>query len=233
MIINGRFNKREFIEVLNNALFMNLNNNLKQFIKYIFPNIHNNDLIKCRKSNYRKINVIVSVRNNKKNISIKSGSSSIVYKDNVFNFIMKLDSLNVSYLTLKSIISYHFADGTTNGSGSVFSHGELLKLDYKNEIEVVKNEFKDKELLLNVINEFMIEDRLNLKVDYFYYGNVRKGYYISSSEFKERLLNYNDNYPHNFMMIGPFNFVSFNRDNQNEKFICMLKINNILKFIKK
>ena len=53
----------------------------------MFPNIKDDDVIFCNKSNYRRINMVVSVGGVEKNVSIKTGSSSVVYKDYLFSFI--------------------------------------------------------------------------------------------------------------------------------------------------
>lgn len=239
MVINGGFNKKELVRALDCVLYKDLNENLKQFIKYVFPRIKDCDLVRCKKCNFNKINMIVSVNNVEKNISIKNGSSSIIYKDNLFSFITKLASLNVSFASLKAIMSYHFADRTLDGNGIVFSFGQMLKDDFKKETEMVKEEFKDKELLSNLINYVLIQERNNQNVDYFYYGNIKKGFWISAVDLKNKLLNKTDNFPHHFMMIGPFNFVplvrEINYDDRKclDKVICTLKINNILKYIKK
>ena len=175
LIINSGIKKDELILKLNNVKFKDLNNNLMLFVKQIFPDVKYNDLIRCKKSNYSKINMVLTVGCESKNISIKTGSSSVIYKDSLFNFVMQLASLNVSSMSLKSIMLYHFADGTIDGSGSSYDFGNLLKNRYKNEIDIVKKEFTNKDLLSRFIDAVLIKERSNRSVDFFYYGNSKKG----------------------------------------------------------
>ena len=113
-----------------------------------------------------------------------------------------------------------------------------MKVDYETQIKLVEKEFQNKELLSEVIDYVLLIDKNNMKVDYFYYGNDCSGYFVSASSIKKQMLNRKDNFRHDFMRIGPFNFLSLKREvrfheKAYKKHYCCLRINNFYKYTKK
>lgn len=230
--------KEEMIISLNCVKVKNLNANLKQFIEYIFPNIKENDFVKCENYNGNKIDLIIIFKNERKYISLLKEGLCCVYKDRVKKLVSFLWSIGVSTNAILAILAYHYADGTYDGSGENIAFGELLSFIYKKEIEVVNNEFKNIEILLKLINHLLFLEKSGKSVDYFYVGDVRKGVFISQEELKFQILNHKDNYKHKFMRIGIFNFMPLKRevcnynDSYDSKHQCILRI-NLMKYIKK
>lgn len=230
MIINGGTRKKEFVELLNNQVFDDLTSHLKNFIKTMFPDVKDNDVILCKKFHGRNINFLITINDITKTVSVKTGNTSVVYKDYVYKFMVNLLIINASPSTSYSIIKYHrgYAQGST-----FKSLGSLLKEDFQKEIEIVRNEFNNPELLARFIDHFLIEDKAGKKVDYFYYGNVQYGLFSSAEEIKERMINHKDNYPHDFMRIGPFSFLPVDRNiKTGDNTLCQLRVNNFSKFFK-
>lgn len=237
MIINGGFDKGKIIDNLNGKYFYDLSCNLQKFIKEMFPNIKNKDKIVCKKINGRNIDLSINVNGEVKMVSVKTGNTSIVYSERILDLITFLSYINVDGKVLTAILDYHYADGTHDGSGVVKSFGEQLKIDYKEQIELVQKEFQNKELLSKVIDYVLLDDKNNMRVDYFYYGNVKFGFFVSAEKIKYKMLNQKDNFKHHFMMIGPFNLIPLRREVVFQekifrKHYCCLRINNFYKYIK-
>jgi hypothetical protein len=228
MFINGGYQKNEFINSLDNKRFDELSSNLKKFVKTVYPNVKNKDVLICKKCNGMNANLSLSLNGCIKYISLKSGNTSVFYRDYICVFISKIIPLNVSAITASSLYRYH--RGYTVEDDESF--GSLLKVDFKKEISIVRNEFENKELLSKLIDMILMEKN-NIKVDFFYYGNVQIGHTLSSDVFKERLLADENNYPHDFMRVGPFNFLPVNRKiKTGNNTLCQLRINNIYKYFK-
>ena len=81
MIINGGARKNELILSLDNKLFSDLSKNLKEMVKTIFPDIKNKDIISCKAVNSINHNMILAVNGISKNISVKTGNTSLIFKD--------------------------------------------------------------------------------------------------------------------------------------------------------
>lgn len=223
MILNGGFYKNDIINALNNKTIKLLSSNMQNFIKTIFPKIKNNDVITCRKCNGNNINMSIQVSNTIKYISIKTGNTSIVFKGHIYKFIAKLMILDVSDKTINSILKYFKRE-------SIEYSGSLLQETFKNEIEIVKKEFENPVLLSKFIDLLILEEN-GVKIDFFYYGNLKRGFTVNTIDFKKRLIMNRDNYPHNFMRLGPFNFISLNANKKADyNDLCQLRINNISKF---
>ena len=239
MYIKKKDYKDRIINSLNNKRYFELSQHFKGFISYIYPNIKDDDLIICNKKKGSKIDFQIEVNQVCKNVSVKNGDIIYVYKDRIMNLVLFLLSIKVSKECIMAMLYYHYGDGTIDGSGSsINSFSGLLCEDYKKEIEIVNNEFKNKELLGKVIDYLLINEKSGNKVDYFYYGDERSASYANSSIVRENIINEDNNYPHKFMRIGVMNFHPLKRSysyldsNLSYKHICVLKL-NLGKYIKK
>ena len=224
--------KRQIFDSLNNKKYYELSDNFKKFVKYMYPRIRENDLILCQNKNGSKIDFTISVNNIYKNVSVKKGDTIFVYKDRILNFVLFLLSINVSKECILALLSYHYADGTYDGSGPfVNSFGQLLSIDYEKQIEIVEEEFKNKKLLAKVIDFILLCEKSGKKVDYFYFGDCRKGCFASADIVKNNILNEENNYKHKFMRIGVMNFLPLKREivrfdkSDYLKHFCVLKLN--------
>lgn len=231
--------KEKIINSLNNHRFEDLSSNFKRFIKYIYDDIKDDDLILCRGVNGRKVDCVISVNKVEKYISIKDGDIVCAYRDRVVSLILFLYSVGASKDCLLSILRYHYADGTYDGSGGYAdSLGQLLKIDFEKEINIVNEEFKDQEKHGKVLEEFIFTEKSGRRVDYFYYGDSRCGIFAQTDELKYQILNNKDKYRHDFMRIGAFNFIALKRNQpfnycmDYRKHYCVLKI-NLKKYIKR
>lgn len=228
--------KKLFVLSLNNKRFIDLSENFQSFIKYIDKDVKDEDVIYCKEYGGKKIDYIITIKNVNKNISFKSGKISCIHRERIQDFVIYLKSINVSQETILSILKYHYADGTFDGSGIEKCYGELLKKEYKEQIDIVNKEFENKELLSKVIDYVLISEKRGKKVDYFYHGDCRKGVFASSKSVKDKMLSEKNNYPHDFMRIGVMNFMplqrnhcySENAEHQRSEYILKL---NIKKYI--
>ena len=155
------------------------------------------------------------------------------------NLILFLISINVSKECILALLYYHYADGTIDGSGEyIESFSGLLCDEYKNEIMTVNKEFENKELLAKVIDYVLINEKNGCKVDYFYFGDNRKGVYEKADIVQNNIVYANDKYQHKYMRIGVLNFhplkrsVLFSDKINYQKHICILKL-NLRRYIKK
>lgn len=208
---------------LNNCYYKDLSNHFKKFIRHMYPNICDDDLIFCRKKNTNKVNLVITVNGENKNISVHNSSLVNVYRNYLKYLLLFFYSIGVSYDIIVCILKYHYADGTIDGSGTTdFSSSMLLSFFYKKEIDSVRTFFNEKDIHEKIIDFLLMKG----KVDYFYFGDTRKGVYASSDKVKNNILCDKKNYRHDFMRIGVFSYLPLQRGcNINKKHICLLRIN--------
>lgn len=129
---SGFQNETDLISVLSNKLYAELNDNLKKFISFLFPQVNNNDKIKYYSGMVgQKPDIIIEINNKRKNVSIKKGSGNSVHQEE----------------TKIELLKYHWADGTTDGSGKIRVSSAKYKAEQQKEIDLINNELNKKEPL--------------------------------------------------------------------------------------
>ena len=231
--------RERFAYALNNKIYDDLSCNFRKFVMEMYPNIKDDDLVSCKTYYGSKIDIVITVNGETKNISLSRGDIVCIHRERIYSFLLFLKSIEVSNKSLTSLLYYHFGDGTTDGSRpGIKCHGQLLAIEYADEIAYVNEEFENKELLAKVVDHVLINERTGKKVDYFYHGDVRTGIFASAEEVKRNLLEEKNNFQHAFMRIGTMNFMPLHRNHyysergEREKNICILKL-NLKKYIKK
>lgn len=86
---DGIKNEYEFILKLNNKRVYELNYLLQEFIRDIFPNCTRNSIVRCKKGiDYEKVDIIISIGSNSKNISIKKDIEILYIVKNYLNLLI-------------------------------------------------------------------------------------------------------------------------------------------------
>lgn len=116
--INGFQNELEIARELDNKMLKELNPMYRSFIEDLFANIEDSDLIKCIiDDSNKKYDIIISIRNEKRYISIKKGIKNFVHVEGISSFIHFLIQNHVKRDVIIEYLKYHYADGSINGSG--------------------------------------------------------------------------------------------------------------------
>ena len=209
----------DFINEINEKEYQSLSFNLRKFIKLLFPKIINNQKLYCKYHYGKNINLIISDSFSSRNIYFINSSRITVHYDKISNFINVLKKYNASQLCLMSLFRHHYKNNSL-----------ILEEDSLIDIKNVEKEFQNSSLHANVLDYLLFSDKNGISVDYFYYGDARRGYFISSDELKKKIISdTKNNYIHNYMRIGVMNYLRVK--NKGNHFF-MLKL-NILKYIKK
>ena len=78
---NGFQNETDIIGYLNESTYNSLNDNMKKFIKFLYPSVKDNDIVYAGSGiNGQKPDMIINVNNDKKYISIKIGTGNSVHQ---------------------------------------------------------------------------------------------------------------------------------------------------------
>lgn len=193
---NGFQNEDEFVSKLNNKKICDLNFNFQLFIYDTFGNIDSNKVVKCIKNTkLQKYDIFIKIDKNEKRISIKKGVKNSVHTEPISEFIHFLIENNMPRYMIINFLKYHYADGTTNGSGVI----RLSSLEYKKyhqkEIDEINDFINNESFLKKCIDRFILVGRnSNDKVDIVIYGVPNDFIWISANDIYDIMLSHKDDY---------------------------------------
>lgn len=187
---NGYENEVQFIECLDNKKYEELNPLMQDLIKCLYPTIKSKDIIYATKyGRYAKTDIVVSVRNKKRGISLKSGYKNSVHIEPIDVFKKFLLKNNISKEVIESLYYCIYSDGTTNNTGAKrVSNAEYID---KHPREIQKLNEVLNLLRQKLIKRFLIETDTKYKVQpaIFVHGNINDFIWATSEEVTDFLEN--------------------------------------------
>lgn len=170
--INGFQNELEIKRELDNKNIKELNPMYRSFIEDLFSNINDSDLINCIiDDSNKKHDIIISIKNEKRYISIKKGIKNSVHVEGISSFIHFLIQNHVKRNVVIEYLKYHYADGSTNGTGINRLSAEEYKKENQEKIDMINAEINNKDLLIKVIDRFILKGNISDKsIDAILFG---------------------------------------------------------------
>ena len=232
---SGFINENNLIYALNGKKFKDLNENLKNFTKFLFNNINYNNQIFAYEGKYgQKPDLVVQVNGISKNISVKIGSGNSVHQENISLFTNFLNYIGISQQLIFELLKYHWGDDTLNGTGKTRVSSKEYKQKHPKEIELLNTEINKKEYLNKFVNRFLFQGKSSEYdiVDTLYYGNCELGHWASRDE----IINYinSENFNSDAIHFGPLNYqvwnrcLNFNPNTENRRQVMQIKWPNLL-----
>ena len=193
---HGIRNEYLFVQNINNKKFRNLNFLLQDLVKYLFPEVEKNDVLKCYKNvEYEKGDICIKLNGNVKYVSIKMGHGNSVHGEKLEKFSKFLLNLNVPQDIINQILKYHYADGTLDGSGKVRISSQEYKEKSKNSIETINKFLNSEYIIKEAIKRFIIKGtqwHLN-NIDVLVYGTYDNFLFVTVDEIYEYILSKSNN----------------------------------------
>ena len=182
---HGIRNEYLFIQNINNRKFRNLNILLQELVEYLFPDVKNDDIIKCYKNiEYEKGDICIIHENKKKFVSIKMGHGNSVHGESVQKFIKFLKELNLEDSIINEILKYQYADGTVDGSGVKRLSSNEYKENNIESIKVINDALRSERIIKKIVERFIIkgtQKHLN-SIDVLVYGTYDNFLFITPNE---------------------------------------------------
>lgn len=232
---SGFENEDELIEYLNSKKIKDLNSNMKDFIFFIFGNIDEENIIQATSGKSgQKPDMIITINNVIKRISIKKGTGNSVHQEKVDVFVEFLESINISNETINKLLKFHWGDGTSDGTGSQRISSSDYKQQFPEEIEMINKEFNKEKNIKEFIYRFIMQGKSDDYdiVDALYYGNVNEGHWASKDEIIEYVVNNTFNL--NSIHFGPLTYqiwnrcLNFNPNTENRRRVMQVKWGSLL-----
>ena len=219
---HGFANITEITEILNGQRFKYLKEPIASLIQSMFP-ISPNSIVQATKQTNNKLKprILITVDNNTKGLSVKTGSGNSFHQENIFNFIDYCISIGMTQKEKTSFLEAFWADGTTDGTGCYenrINDKTLTKSIYEKQL-IITNAFFNKhrkELLSRFLqygNNPQKPDTIH--TDYLYYGTANDGYHIPMDFFIDYLISENIS-TNGLFTIGPMSLQMWNRNLEND-----------------
>ncbi len=236
---SGFKNETDIITCLSNKKFEELNDNLKRFILFLFPQVKENDLIKCYNGKARqKPDIVIDIKGVIKRISVKKGNGNSVHQEEISLFMNFLTTLDIPEDVKIELLKYHWGDGTTDGSGENRISSAEYKKEHKNEMQLINKELNKKSILIKLITRILFKGSNDDgdEADAIYYGDINEGHWAD----KDEIINYiiNNNFNLNSLHFGPLTYqawnrcLNFNPKTENRRYIMQVKWGSIEKDLK-
>ena len=190
---SGKQNEIDILSALTGKKHCDLEDNWKRHIKKMFPEVKSNDVVHAYfyHDGHAKPDLVVTVNDRSIRLSIKSGKNPSCHLENYSDFASFLTSIGVSDRILKIIYFYQF--GRTeklSNNGEPFTREEL-QTKYERYIKEANEYFlAHPGMVKKIIYRSLIRGvRYRAEpIDYFYYGNVFRGFLLSYDEINKVIL---------------------------------------------
>ena len=198
----------KFVEAINDKKFDELNQNLKHFISFIFPDLDKNEKIKCCKlDNLSKPDICVYQKSNYHFVSLKTGMCESFHTENISTFLEFLRENNIDETTIRNYLLYHYGDGTTDGSGETRLSSVETRFKYSQEIKEINDAFNYSKNFIKAFAERVMWKGVRKESDpaeVLYHGDLDYGFFITRSEFRRHIDKKSWEYMERCVHVGPF-----------------------------
>ena len=203
----GTQKEDQMVLELNNKHVFELTNNLQYLVNYLYPHIDRNAFVNCQLVNddMMKSDFIITVNNESKAISMKSGKAVVVHNEIFANFIDFLKEEGISDRTIETISLFQYGDGTTDGTGTQrLSFMEVMS-KLGNRISEANDELNwSRDFIKKVVQRCVFKGarESNIEADALYFGDKDYGVVAFQSQFMRHLDKKHYGYYRN-LHIGP------------------------------
>ena len=208
---SGFLIEETLVECLNNKKIKDINTNLRFNLKQIFGPLDGEEIVTAKQiDDFIKPDIAITYKGNIKYISLKTGRARQVHTERVDLFANYLKTKGFSQKVIDFFLIWHFADGTTDGTGPKSNSWIKMSEIYENEIKEFNSIVnKDKNFVVNLIDRMVFQgtNPYSITADFIYMGDENFGYLISRKMMRKYVRNSNFNKiknPH----FGPIQFKS-------------------------
>src|SRR5574344_2264672 len=125
---SGLENEKALIAALDGKNIASLTKPLRELANSLFPN--SDGLFRCKKGFvHEKPDLVLTLGSLDRFVSVKSGRSISVHEESLLTLIPFFRSLGIPEHILKTIVYFHYGDGTLDGSGPTrFTSNDLRRV---------------------------------------------------------------------------------------------------------
>ena len=202
---HGFLKEDEMVYHLNNKKVKELNHNLYHMLQELYGVLDEEETVTCYKTDdFIKPDFVIVYKGESRYVSMKSGRSIIVHSESIKSFVLFLRSLGVSKETQKTVLLYHYGDGTLDGSGKERYSYDKLRYLLHDRVMKANEEFQNIDIILAVIERcvFFGTKENAIRIDCLYHGDFEFGTVATTKQITKHLKRKKWNYLQN-LHIGP------------------------------
>lgn len=179
--ISGKQNEIDFVKHINNKKIYELNPLIIELIEDLFSNFNYDDIVySWLNSEPQKTDFFIRINKDVRRISLKIGDKNSVHLEPISEFIHFLIENNIERDIVIKYLNYHYADGSSNGSGKKRLSAVEYKLSHQDEIDKINNAFNSDEFIKKVILRFVLMGRNDSnEIDALVYGSIHDFLYLT------------------------------------------------------
>lgn len=188
--IDGFHNEIQISRCLDGKKVCELNIMEQTFIKDLYGNIDENCSIYCNVDyDNKKFDLIISIENIIKRISVKKGIHNSVHVEGISSFIHFLIDSGVDREAVVEYLKYHYADGTTNGSGKNRLSVSEYKIKNQKSIDYINEQINTPYILKRAIHRFVLQGKnSNMEIDAILYGTINDFIWIKTEDIENVIM---------------------------------------------
>lgn len=210
--INGFKNEREFCEYLHNKKVKQVNPIFQDLLYTLYGSLTEEEIIHAYINyNKQKSDLYITISGVTKGISIKKGIKNSVHIEPIQKFVKFLKAQNIPDEIINEVLKYHYADGTTDGTGKMrISSGEYKEL-YQDKLDLINSYFSKENIVRKAINRFvLVGNNSDKSIDAIIYGVIDDFVWITKDEIIDIILKYKD-IKRTGLSFGPLFYQPMNR----------------------
>lgn len=193
---NGFQNETEFIKAINRKKKSEIDYYLQFFLTDLFGVIPEDSEVICYKNDEpQKYDIFIEIGKQKKRVSIKKGIKNSVHAEPISEFVHFLMMNDMPRDMVINFLKYHYADGSTNGTGEKRISAQEYKKYHQKEIDEINEFINQEHILLKAIDRFIIQGRNSKeKIDAVLYGVPEDFLWIKKEDIYRILLEKKNDY---------------------------------------
>ena len=197
--LNGKQNEYDFVKNINGKRIRDLSPMIQMFLYDYYGKItnYNEYVYAWMNSKKQKTDFFIRLSSNDNpiRISLKKGVKNSVHVEPITEFIHFLIENKVPKKIIKKILLYHYADGTTNNTGSLRMDISEYKIEHQDDIDEINKYFNQEKMLKKFIKRFVTQGRNDLnEIDVLIYGVIDDFIWIKTDDIYSIILAKKDAY---------------------------------------
>lgn len=181
----GKQNELKILDAIDGKSLYELPDHFEKGITQMYKFVSKGDVVKATKysdwdGNKPDIKIELSNHDKYMNVSIKSGWMPSLHQEYFNSFIQFLRTLEISEETISTVIFYHHADGTYDGTGVNKLRFDEFREKHKERIAKASEELSQEHIVKAIAYRALVVGRYEgrMKVNWFYHGTEEEGIFI-------------------------------------------------------